>query len=176
MTPPRKSNATKNARHGYILSLVREEKMSNQSQLLARLQKAGIEVTQATLSRDLNELGVRKIRTKAGARYVIEGEFDSSDFASRAADRLRQKISELAVMVDSSYGFLVLRTPPGAAQYLASFVDRASLDEIVGCTAGDDTVFILAREPYKGEDIAHLLLEDFESESDTEAVEAKGAE
>lgn len=151
---------TKNARHGYILSIVRNEPVGNQSQLLERLQAAGIEVTQATLSRDLNELGVRKIRTDQGPRYVIEGEYDQADLGTRSIDRLRQKVGELAVKSDCAYSAAVLRTPPGAAQYLASFVDRANLDEIVGCTAGDDTVFVLAREPHTGRDILELLLGD----------------
>lgn len=66
-------------------------------------------------------------------------------------------IEELVVSVDYSHSTAVLRTPPGAAQYLASYIDRVGLDQIVGCIAGDDTIFVLAREPLTGEDVADQL-------------------
>ena len=72
-------------------------------------------------------------------------------------EKLGRMIDELVVSVDYSYGIAVLRTPPGAAQYLASYIDRVGLDQVVGCIAGDDTVFVLAREPLTGQDLAEEL-------------------
>ena len=66
-------------------------------------------------------------------------------------------IDELVVSVDHTGNMAVLRTPPGAAQYLASYIDRVGLEQVVGSIAGDDTIFVLAREPLKGEDLARQL-------------------
>ena len=68
-------------------------------------------------------------------------------------EKLRRMIEELVVSVDYTGNTTVLRTPPGAAQYLASYIDRVGLDEVVGCIAGDDTIFVLAREPLTGKDL-----------------------
>ena len=66
-------------------------------------------------------------------------------------------IEELVVSVDHSANMAVLRTPPGAAQYLASYIDRVGLEQVVGCIAGDDTIFVLARDPLKGGDLAQQV-------------------
>lgn len=66
-------------------------------------------------------------------------------------------IEELVVSVDHSANMAVLRTPPGAAQYLASYIDRVGLEQVVGCIAGDDTIFVLARDPLTGSDLAEQL-------------------
>ena len=66
-------------------------------------------------------------------------------------------IEELVVSVDHSGNIAVLRTPPGAAQYLASYIDRVGLEQVVGSIAGDDTIFVLARDPLTGEDLAREI-------------------
>ena len=72
-------------------------------------------------------------------------------------EKLRRMIEELVVSVDHSGPMAVLRTPPGAAQYLASYIDRVGLEQVVGCIAGDDTIFVLARDPHTGRDLARKL-------------------
>ena len=67
-------------------------------------------------------------------------------------------LDEMLVSVDHSGNIAMLRTPPGAAQYLASFIDRVGLNEVVGCIAGDDTIFVLAREPLSGADLGDIFL------------------
>ena len=72
-------------------------------------------------------------------------------------EKLRRMIEELVVSVDYSGQIAVVRTPPGAAQYLASYIDRVALDEVVGSIAGDDTVFVVGREPLTGKELAQQL-------------------
>lgn len=72
-------------------------------------------------------------------------------------EKLRRMIDELVVSSDNSGNIAMLRTPAGAAQYLASFIDRVGLDDVVGCIAGDDTIFVLAREPLSGKGLAQRL-------------------
>ncbi|MCZ9309172.1 arginine repressor [Corynebacterium uberis] len=146
--------STRVARQAKILELLERTKVYSQTHLAELLRPEGFVATQATLSRDLDELGVRKIRNRAARSfYSISPQEDSAG----PREKLRRMIQELAVSTDSSGNIAVLRTPPGAGQYLASFVDRVDLEDIVGCVAGDDTVFILARDPMTGEELRRLL-------------------
>ena len=134
--------------------------MSSQVQLSELLLDEGIDITQATLSRDLDELGAKKVRPRAGGRayYTVGSEAESLEAAhSGPREKLRRMIEELVVSVDYSAHIAVVRTPPGAAQYLASYIDRVGLEQVVGSIAGDDTVFVLAREPLTGKNLAHQL-------------------
>ncbi|WJY97503.1 arginine repressor [Corynebacterium fournieri] len=156
MTQP----VSRTARQARILELLEHTRVSSQVQLSELLLDEGIDITQATLSRDLDELGAKKVRPRAGGRayYTVGGEAESLEAAhSGPREKLRRMIEELVVSVDHSGNTVVLRTPPGAAQYLASYIDRVGLDQVVGCIAGDDTVFVLAREPLTGKDLAHQL-------------------
>ena len=72
-------------------------------------------------------------------------------------EKLRKMLDDLLVSSDHSGNIAVLRTPPGAAAFLASFIDRVSMDEVVGTIAGDDTVFVLARDPLTGKELVDLL-------------------
>ena len=109
--------------------------------------------TQATLSRDLEELGAVKVRGTDGtaAAYVIpedgQGPLRS---AEQAPDRLRRLLRELLTGADSSGNLVVLRTPPGAAQFLASALDRSGLPDVIGTIAGDDTILVVARDDTPG--------------------------
>lgn len=147
---------TRTVRQGKILEILGKTRVSSQVQLSELLLDEGIDITQATLSRDLDELGARKIRPDDGrAYYAIAGaEADAEAGLGGPREKLRRMLDELVVNVDHSHAMAVLRTPPGAAQFLASFIDRVSLDEVVGCIAGDDTIFVLAREPLTGAELA----------------------
>lgn len=150
------STITRTARQGKILEILAKTRVSSQVHLSELLLDEGIDITQATLSRDLDELGARKIRPDNGrAYYAIAGaEADAEAGPGGPREKLRRMLDELVVSVDQSHAVVVLRTPPGAAQYLASFIDRVGLDEVVGCIAGDDTIFVLAREPLTGAQLA----------------------
>lgn len=147
---------SRTARQTRIADLLAQHHVSSQVQLVELLADEGIEIAQATLSRDLDELGARKIRDGAnGSRYSIVE--DALAVSSGAVARMRRVLDELLVSIDHSGTIAVVRTPPGAAQYLASAIDRAGLKEIVGTIAGDDTVMCLAREPLSGADLAQRL-------------------
>ena len=151
---------TRNARQAKILEILDRNRVTSQVQLSELLLAEGIDITQATLSRDLDELGAKKVRPRAGGRayYTVGSEAESLEAAhSGPREKLRRMIEELVVSVDYSGQIAVVRTPPGAAQYLASYIDRVGLEQVVGSIAGDDTVFVLAREPLTGKNLAHQL-------------------
>lgn len=143
-------------RQARITELVSTMAIRSQTELARLLAAEGIEVTQATLSRDLDELGAVKLRgADSGAPvYVIPEDGSPVRGVQGGTSRLARLLAELMVSADSSGNLTVLRTPPGAAQFLASAIDRAALEEVVGSIAGDDTVAVIAREPLSGRDLA----------------------
>lgn len=143
-------------RQARITELVSTLAIRSQTELGRLLAAEGIEITQATLSRDLDELGAVKLRgPDSGAPiYVIPEDGSPVRGVRGGTSRLSRLLGELMVSSDSSGNLTVLRTPPGAAQFLASAIDRAALDEVVGSIAGDDTVAVIAREPLSGGGLA----------------------
>ncbi|NMO04884.1 arginine repressor [Gordonia sp. TBRC 11910] len=159
MTPDEPSTtlaATRAGRHARIVAILAQQQVRSQSELARLLAAEGIEATQATLSRDLDELGAVKLRAPDGGVgvYVVPEDGAPVRGVSGGTDRLARLLGELLVSADASGNLAVLRTPPGAAQYLASALDRASLPDIVGTIAGDDTIFVVAREPADGATLA----------------------
>ncbi|WP_205475139.1 arginine repressor [Nocardioides sp. SYSU D00038] len=156
--------ATKNARHQQIIDLVTHHEVRSQGELAALLSAGGIHVTQATLSRDLVELDAVKVRTASGALvYAVPAEGGDRRPAApaetaAAASRLAKLCGELLVSAEASANLVVLRTPPGAAQYLASAFDKAELGDILGTIAGDDTLLVIGRDPEGGDDLARRFL------------------
>ena len=149
---------TKTARHARIAELIRSRSIRSQTELAELLAADGAPVTQATLSRDLEELGAVKVRGADGAAYVIPEDGNPVlRVAEQAPARLVRLLRELLTGTDSSGNLAVLRTPPGAAQFLASALDRSGLPEVVGTIAGDDTVLVVAREPLSGAALAKQL-------------------
>jgi transcriptional regulator of arginine metabolism len=139
---------TKAARHERIAALIRQADVRSQTELADRLAIDGIQVTQATLSRDLEELRAVKVR---GAYLIPEDGERALRPAEQATSKLIRLLRELLTSVDHSGNLVVLRTPPGAAQFLASAIDRTGLPDIVGTIAGDDTILVVAREPSSGD-------------------------
>ena len=137
-TPP--APQSKAARHERIVGLVRERSIRSQTELAELLAASGIQVTQATLSRDLEELRAIKVRAGDGGPAVYLLPEDGSPVLRPAAEqapaRLMRLLRELLTGTDSSGNLVVLRTPPGAAQFLASALDRSGLHDIVGTIAG----------------------------------------
>lgn len=150
------SPLTRTARQGRIVELVARHKLRSQSELAELLAAEGIETTQATLSRDLEELGAVKLRGADGgpAIYVIPEDGSPVKAVEGGTDRLSRLLSELLISADQSGNIAVLRTPPGAAHFLASAIDRSALHDVIGTIAGDDTIFIVAREPLTGAQLA----------------------
>lgn len=153
------TTATRVARQARIVQLITNRAIRSQSELATLLAAEGIETTQATLSRDLDELGAVKLRGADGGApiYVIPEDGSPVRAVEGGTDRLRRLLAELLVSVDASANLAVLRTPPGAAHYLASAIDRAALHDIVGTIAGDDTIVVVAREPLTGTELGGRL-------------------
>ena len=133
---------TKASRHARIVAVIRDESVHSQTELAELLADAGIQVTQATLSRDLEELGAVKV---SGAYLIPEDGNRPLRQSEQAPARLVRLLRELLTGVDTSGNLVILRTPPGAAQFLASALDRSGLPEVVGTIAGDDTILVVAR-------------------------------
>ena len=148
--------STRAGRQARIVTLLAAQSVHSQSELAALLAAEGIEVTQATLSRDLEELGAIKLRGADGGvgAYVVPEDGSPVRGVSGGTERVSRLLGELLVSTDSSGNLAVLRTPPGAAHYLASAIDRAALSYVVGTVAGDDTILVVAREPMSGAELA----------------------
>ena len=155
---------TRTARHRRIVELLQTLRVRSQSELARLLADDGVAVTQTTLSRDLDELGAVKIRDDSGDLvYAVPAE--GGDTTPRLAPlngegsaRLGRLAAELLVSAESSANLAVLRTPPGAAQFLASAIDRSAASDVLGTIAGDDTVLLISRESDGGAALAARLL------------------
>jgi transcriptional regulator of arginine metabolism len=171
------SPMTKAARHAQIAAILSRPSVPvhSQEQLAELLAEREVRVTQATLSRDLDEIGAVRLRGPDGALvYALPGEpgpgglagqlgssLAGGPFAPSAADpqaRLTRMAAELLVTAEASANLIVLRTPAGAAQLLASAIDHAGWPSVLGTVGGDDTVLVISRDPNGGEAVAHALL------------------
>jgi transcriptional regulator of arginine metabolism len=186
--------ATKAARQARIGAILSREQVHSQEQLAALLDKyAGMHVAQATLSRDLDDLGVVRLRAADGSlvyalpelpggpgsrpglglggvtqdspeRIVASPDIQPSPPATEAGSyepvppRLVRNLKELLTSAEASANLVVLRTPAGAAQFLASVIDHAAWPAILGTVAGDDTVLVISRDPAGGEGLAAEFL------------------
>jgi transcriptional regulator of arginine metabolism len=154
---------TKPARQARIAAILSREQVRSQEELADLLDRyAGVQVAQATLSRDLDELGVVKLRAAGGSLvYALPegpdgpgGPTDPLSSITAAPPRLLRFLGELLTSAEASANLVVLRTPAGAAQFLASVIDHAALPAILGTVAGDDTVLVIARDPAGGDALA----------------------
>ena len=140
--------ATRTGRQRRIVDLLARTEVRSQNELLELLARDGIAVTQATLSRDLLDLGAVKVRSGRSLVYAVPGE--GGDRTARPAPdgeeftaRLRRVCEELLVTAEPSHNLVVVRTPPGAANFLASAIDHGSLPGVLGTIAGDDTIMVI---------------------------------
>jgi len=168
---------TKTARHARIADILAREQVRSQEELADLLERyAGVHVTQATLSRDLDELGIVRLRSGGTLVYSlpeepggpgshpggpgspsgtrVAGHSGASGSESPHDARLARYLGELMTSAEASANLVVLRTPAGAAQFLASVIDHAALPSVLGTVAGDDTVLLIARDPAGGDTLA----------------------
>ena len=131
-------------RQAAILELVRRERIANQETLRQRLLERGIDVTQATLSRDIKEIGL--VKRSAGG-YQAPGSEPRPAAPATAEATLRRTAREFLRSYEVIQNLIVLRTDPGRAQNLAVDIDRALLPEIAGTIGGDDTILVVTRDP-----------------------------
>jgi transcriptional regulator of arginine metabolism len=155
---------TKAARLARIVALLEHQAVPSQARLADLLAADGLAVTQATLSRDLDEIGAIKVIGADGLPvYAVPGQGGDSSLVAAVGDeaavtKLARVASEVLVSADSSANLVILRTPPGAAQYLASVLDHTVLPSVIGTVAGDDTVLLVTRDPHGGADVAAAML------------------
>jgi transcriptional regulator of arginine metabolism len=202
--------STKASRQAWVAATLADRQVRSQEELARLLNERGVPVTQATLSRDLDELGAVRVRAADGSLvYALPGEpggpgsrpglpgavsagssagpgedVSSGDAgpaggtaahgapadgapadgtaahgtAAHGGPRLARVASELLISAEASANMVVLRTPAGAAQFLASVMDHAAWPSILGTVAGDDTVLVITRDPAGGADLAARLL------------------
>lgn len=149
---PTNSNSI-SARRAKAIALIQAGSVGSQSDLVRLLRKEGYKVTQATASRDLEEIGAVRARNKKGESiYQIR---ESSD---DALARTTPVSSKLILSVDHSANLAIIHTPPGAAQFLASSLDHAHLTGVIGTIAGDDTILLVSKKAAGGADLAKELL------------------
>ena len=156
---------TKTSRQRRIVELLGQQEVSSQAQLADLLAADGFVVTQATLSRDLVELQAEKVRGSSGALvYQVPPEgpdtrrITAPASCEQLASQLQRLCEELLVSAEASGNLVVARTPPGAAQFLASAVDRSILPSVLGTIAGDDTILLITRSTDGGAELAARLL------------------
>ena len=156
---------SKSARHQRIVDVLAREEIRTQDELRAILLDSGFDVTQATLSRDLDELGATKVETADGTGvYAVPEQGDPSRVPAitpsvDANARLIRVMDEVVTAITASMNIVVIHTRAGAANYLAGAIDRNAIPQILGSVAGDDTVLLVTHPETTGEFVKDLLLE-----------------
>ena len=140
-----------------IARLIEQQQVTNQPQLVELLEAEGITATQATVSRDLEDLGAVKVRVPGGATVYAVPEFAPERVAP--VDQLRRVMGEWVAEVTYSGNLVIVRTPPGCAHVVASALDRSGLDGLLGTVAGVDTMMCVATEERGGARLADTLRE-----------------
>jgi transcriptional regulator of arginine metabolism len=151
----RQIRLSKNQRQHRIVLLIEQQAVTSQAQLVELLAASGVVATQATVSRDLEEIGAVKVRAAGGESVYAVPELPKDRVAPE--DHLRRVLGEWVVDVAASANLVVVRTPPGSAHVVASALDRAGLPEIIGTVAGDDTIMVVADERAGGAKLARRL-------------------
>jgi transcriptional regulator of arginine metabolism len=147
--------SVKQRRQQAITRLIGQQPVSNQPQLIELLAAEGLRSTQATVSRDLDDLGVIKVRAAEGHSVYALPVIETDRIAP--FDQLRRVLGEWVADVGSSGPLVVLRTPPGCAHVVASALDRSGIEGVLGTVAGDDTVMCVAAPSTKGTELAARL-------------------
>lgn len=154
MTSDQSKSGAQARRRRTVADLIRAGGLASQDELVARLRDQGFAVTQATVSRDLDQLGAVKIRTGGAVSYALPESLGDSDWAGR---RLSALIAEWAHAIEPAGNLVVVRTPPGLAHVIGVALDQAELPDVVGTISGDDTIFIATRGPAKASNLAKQL-------------------
>jgi transcriptional regulator of arginine metabolism len=145
----------KRQRQQALMDLVRAEPLASQEEIAARLDRLGYPATQSTISRDLDELGLVRLRDADG--HLRYGAPDAG--ASNDARQLRTILREFARSVAHSRNLVVVKTPPAGASPVARALDSSDLDGVIGTLAGDDTIIVVIAEDVRARDVAASLRE-----------------
>ena len=137
-----------------IVDMLREGSATTQDEVAGRLAESGFDVTQATVARDLEQIGAVKVKREGKLSYSLPEKLGDRNWP---VDRLKRIFAEWVQAVETSGSMVVVRTPPGSAHLVALAVDQAKLPEIVGTIAGDDALFIAVRSSLPAEPLAQRL-------------------
>ena len=132
----------KSQRQRRIIQLLRQQPVTSQSQLVKLLRAAGHASTQATVSRDLDELGAVKVRRNGKVAYALP----TDETQAPIGDALRRILTEFVLEMESTGNLVVIKTPPGHAGMVASAIDRSVIEGVAGTVAGDDTIFVACKQ------------------------------
>lgn len=138
------------ARRRHVRGLVAGREITSQQELVHLLAEEGYDVTQATVSRDLDAIGATRVKAGGLTRYELR----SDDGGDEQLATLHEAVDEFVISIDVSTALLVLKVPPGAAQFVASRIDAATIDGILGSIAGDDTILVVTSPDH---DIATII-------------------
>lgn len=144
----------KNRRHKMIREIVEQQHIETQYQLTEELMKHGFNVTQATISRDIKELGLVKV---AAADNTFRYGFPPGMSSVNTFDRAKKMMRDNLLKVDVGHNIIVLKALPGTAQGVAFCVDGLNWKELIGCIAGDDTIFLVVRDEDDPREVAEKL-------------------
>ena len=148
-------------RQGAILRLVQERRLGTQEEVVAALREQGFDAVQTTVSRDIAQLGLVKVRAGDGTLvYALPGADDLSRL-----DELTSALRRWTVSLTPTGGIVVIHTPPGTANTLARAIDAATLPDVAGTVAGDDTIFVAARDGLTGARLAQELTHHLEGDT-----------
>ena len=150
-----KVSELKDRRQKAMADLIREHVLANQEEVAARLSALGFEVTQATVSRDIDQIGALKVRRNGRIGYALPDQLSGAATPSRLASVLRDWVRS----IDVAATIVVLKTPPGSAHLVGFALDEAALEEMVGNISGDDTIFAACRSAEEAEALAAKLKE-----------------
>lgn len=145
----------KTQRQHRVAQLLETCAVTSQAQLVSLLADEGVEATQTTVSRDLEEIGALKVRVPGGDTVYALAELPVHQVAPQ--EHLRRVLGEWVVEMAHSANLVVLRTPPGSAHVVASALDRSGFEGVVGTVAGDDTVLVVAGEDTGGAELARRI-------------------
>jgi len=159
-TLPALRPATKSERQRAILELIRARAVRTQEEIVAALHERHLDVTQATISRDIKELGLARVHDAQGLRYVVT-EAGETPAASRLGIVVREHVRSLEFVGNLG----VVRTRPSTAPLVAALIDQAHFDEVAGTVAGDDTILIVLRSEAASARLAERLRGDAERPS-----------
>jgi len=146
---------SKTSRQHLIVKLLAELEVGSQAQIVDHLAELGVDATQATVSRDLDDLGAIKVRLADGILVYAVPEHPNEQVAP--PEHLRRVLSEWVASVDHCANIVVIRTPPGSAHVVASALDRSGLSGVLGTVAGDDTLITVASGETSGENLAKSI-------------------
>lgn len=143
---------SKSERHAQILKLVTKETIRTQAQLKCRLEATDQRVDQATLSRDIKELGLIKVTIDGVQRYATQIEISTTTTTASLSS-----LSQFVRSIDYSRNIIVIKTDSGAANHVAESLDNGDVPQIIGTVAGDNTIFIVVSETVETKEVVSVL-------------------